>query len=203
MHPMFKSNRDKIIYSITRRVSFGEVVKIIRKEYPNGCICCGKSLEDINGRGSIGDLFCSWECHKEFNNMVNWNFLRMITLKKANYECEICGVCKKPDNWRWGHSDLHIHHIVPIHTRGSYLDPQNLMVVCKKCHKWLHSNRHYTSMEIYGYLASKYKCSVKFGACKYIQEWKQKQIKREEKRKKKVLSDKAQCSLDKYSNEKL
>jgi len=43
--------------------------------------------------------------------------------------CEKCGDC----------DDLEIHHIIPIRQGGTEVDT-NLMVLCEKCHRKLHTN---------------------------------------------------------------
>lgn len=67
-------------------------------------------------------------------NKSEWKTLSKIVLDRANGKCERCG-----DE----HKRLHIHHIVPIKNGGEFLcDANKLIVLCPKCHYFIHSNNN-------------------------------------------------------------
>jgi len=58
----------------------------------------------------------------------NWNRIRFYIFKRDNYTCRICGrKTKQPD----------CHHIIPVSKGGSH-HSNNLITVCKSCHKRIH-----------------------------------------------------------------
>lgn len=67
-------------------------------------------------------------------NKSEWKTLSKIVLDRANGKCERCGE---------EHKRLHIHHIVPIKNGGEFLcDANKLIVLCPKCHYFIHSNNN-------------------------------------------------------------
>lgn len=81
------------------------------------------------------------------NNMQNK--LRKIMLQKYNNSCAICGHTnpiytdiidriKAKENY----VRLDLHHITPISKNGID-DPDNLILVCVKCHRLIHENIPY------------------------------------------------------------
>lgn len=74
-------------------------------------------------------------------NIVIYNHgLTKIIKKKYNYTCQRCGEIEKD-------KPFHAHHIVPRKTQKLVNDENNLILLCPKCHKWVHSefnvNREY------------------------------------------------------------
>jgi len=59
---------------------------------------------------------------------LNWNSLRKIIYKRANYECEYCG------NVGFG---LNAHHILPL-SKGGQNELNNLVCIYNTCHSILH-----------------------------------------------------------------
>jgi hypothetical protein len=61
------------------------------------------------------------------------DFLRAI-LKRDNYACQRCGASHK------GGRSLHVHHVKPWAGNPTHrFDPTNVIVLCDKCHNWVHS----------------------------------------------------------------
>ena len=58
---------------------------------------------------------------------TNMKFKRKRLLKERGHKCEVCDYpyC------------LYIHHIIP-HTRGGSHEPDNLIILCEKCHADAH-----------------------------------------------------------------
>lgn len=54
--------------------------------------------------------------------------IRRELILAAGFRCRECG-----DERPWG--DLEIDHIQPLHAGGDWWDPENLQVLCKRCHE--------------------------------------------------------------------
>ena len=90
--------------------------------------------------------------NKEYRKLINtrkWQKLRLQALSKTNY---LCAVCIKNDITT---PATEVHHIAPVETGANLLhmkqlcyDPNNLLPVCKECHKNEHIKlRSYTKSE--------------------------------------------------------
>lgn len=53
--------------------------------------------------------------------------VRQAILDRDGHKCFFCGAT----------TNLHVHHMTP-RSKGGTDDPENLLVVCEKCHTWLH-----------------------------------------------------------------
>jgi len=53
-------------------------------------------------------------------------------LERDNYTCQVCGF--QANSWQEA-QNLDVHHIVPVSKGGECLDPENLITLCKKCHR--------------------------------------------------------------------
>lgn len=62
----------------------------------------------------------------------HWKALAKLSREQAGYRCERCG--KKPSD-----GVLHVHHL--SYENLGYEPPEDLMVLCEKCHKDIHG-RH-------------------------------------------------------------
>jgi hypothetical protein len=56
--------------------------------------------------------------------------------KRADAKCERCG---KHHNTTETRGTFHIHHIVSFAVRELRTEVSNLILLCKKCHRWVHS----------------------------------------------------------------
>jgi len=104
---------------------------------PMRCINCGAELSPPRRS------YCSEECRHQFrivelqeNVMLGhydwrllWPRMRSEVLKRDNYTCQACGARGIISD------DLEVHHIVPVSKGGECLDPENLITLCKKCHR--------------------------------------------------------------------
>ena len=64
---------------------------------------------------------------------TNWNERRHAVFKSYGYICQRCG--------RYSKGRLHYHHIRPLGCGGSN-SPQNMIPVCRDCHKFIHSGKY-------------------------------------------------------------
>ena len=90
--------------------------------------------------------------NKEYRKLINtrkWQKMRLQALSKTNY---LCAVCLKDDITT---PATEVHHIAPVETGANLLhmkqlcyDPNNLLPVCKECHKNEHIKlQSYTKSE--------------------------------------------------------
>jgi len=110
----------------------------IAVERSERCLYCGAEIVPPR------KLYCTDDCRIEFYRLetredvltgnADWRLLwpgvRNKVLKRDNYTCQVCGF--KGDIWG---SNLEVHHIVPVHRGGKCLDPENLITLCRECHK--------------------------------------------------------------------
>ena len=91
--------------------------------------------------------------NKDYRKLINtrkWQKLRLQALSKTNY---LCAVCLKKDITT---PATEVHHIVPVesginnqHMKLLCYDPNNLLPVCKDCHKKEHIKlQSYTKNEV-------------------------------------------------------
>lgn len=90
----------------------------------NRCLYCGRETNNrINGLP-----FCNEEHYKRMKEGLNWYYVRKKYLE-SHPICEICGVNKATE----------VHHIIEVSEGGDMFDENNLIAVCKECHKKLHN----------------------------------------------------------------
>lgn len=54
----------------------------------------------------------------------------------------ICQRCGKRHNTKTARGTFHIHHIVSFQDRLKRCDPDNLILLCRECHYWVHSREN-------------------------------------------------------------
>ena len=54
----------------------------------------------------------------------------------------ICQKCNKPHNTELNRGNFHIHHIISFQVKEHREDLSNLILLCKECHKWVHSRKN-------------------------------------------------------------
>ncbi|RLI76271.1 hypothetical protein DRP04_12795 [Archaeoglobales archaeon] len=104
-----------------------EALEVIR-EIKMACRNCGKPVRRPYR------FYCSSKCQSEFEDWhwenCTWEGLRAKIIRDNDYKCAKCG-----KDIRW---DGEVHHITPISMGGQPLDPNNLVPLCKDCHKREH-----------------------------------------------------------------
>lgn len=107
------------------------------------CLWCGKQIAS-NRRKS----YCSDECRINFQNMTVWHRGRGAygtqILYRDNFTCQECGEFHADFNHLGVYTpvsdgQLDIHHIVPV-SQGGGDEPNNLITLCRECHKKRHKN---------------------------------------------------------------
>ena len=62
-----------------------------------------------------------------------------IVWARDNATCQCCG---KHHNTEANRGNFHIHHIVTFQIKELQVDPENLVLLCKDCHKFVHSKKN-------------------------------------------------------------
>ena len=87
------------------------------------CINCGREFE-----GEPKYAFKAWEEHlpdcKPIREIWCWETIRQRVMARDGYRCVDCG----------GKEELEVHHIVPL-AEGGTNTPDNLITLCKRCHR--------------------------------------------------------------------
>lgn len=68
------------------------------------------------------------------------------------------GICQRCDTKKEPGVEFHIHHIVPFRVTELRTEVTNLILVCKKCHKWIHSRKNTKEVMLSG-RADEWRCS--------------------------------------------
>lgn len=68
-----------------------------------------------------------------------WVKVVKIVWERDNATCQNCG---KHHNTTKNRGSFHIHHIISFQNRETRTDPTNLVLLCKKCHLWVHSKKN-------------------------------------------------------------
>lgn len=109
------------------------------------CFWCGKPVTDKRR------VYCSNECRRHFDDMTVWHRGRdpysLRILYRDNFTCQDCGEFHAYKN-KYGvyipidDGQLDVHHILPV-SMGGGDEQQNLVTLCKACHKARHDKlRH-------------------------------------------------------------
>lgn len=101
----------------------------------------GLSGEDNPMYGVTGEENANWKGgttpeRQKLYNSQEWANVVSIVWERDDKTCQRCG-----DRYLWGQTVFHIHHIVPFSESVELRsDPDNLLLVCRECHLWIHSN---------------------------------------------------------------
>lgn len=74
----------------------------------------------------------NWRNYKENFQSKNHDWIPSKIYVKLKQKTNNCERCYKPLTW----NQKQIHHKIPV-SKGGNNDPNNLMIVCKECHKVL------------------------------------------------------------------
>ena len=68
-----------------------------------------------------------------------WKEAVKIVWARDNATCQKCG---KHHNTAKSRGTFHIHHIISFKVKEKRADPNNLILLCKECHRWVHSKEN-------------------------------------------------------------
>lgn len=63
-----------------------------------------------------------------------WREVETVVLDRDHGTCQRCGLAVNTKKTRF-----HIHHIIPFQVQETRLTLSNLVLLCHKCHRWVHS----------------------------------------------------------------
>jgi len=93
------------------------------------CINCGKDLPKRRRK------YCCDDCWTTFWGLYDsafvWGSIRWKAMERDGFKCQYCGYTA-PDGRRW--IGLEVHHVKP-RCEGGTDDMDNLITLCKECHK--------------------------------------------------------------------
>lgn len=97
----------------------------------------GLSGEKNGMYGKDGDTNPNWKGgitpeRQEFYASDGWKRACSEVYKRDGAKCQRCG----------SKENLHVHHIVPFGNKGLRADINNLILLCKDCHNFVHSKRN-------------------------------------------------------------
>ena len=75
---------------------------------------------------------------QEFSNSPEWKKVSNKVWQRDNATCQHCQ--KKYNHKR--HKEFHVHHIVSFMVKELRLEMSNLILLCRPCHYWVHSNKN-------------------------------------------------------------
>lgn len=76
---------------------------------------------------------------QSFYSSLEWIELVKKIWSRDNAICQNCG---KHHNTESNRGNFHIHHIVSFQVKEKRLDLDNLVLLCKECHRWVHSKNN-------------------------------------------------------------
>lgn len=80
-----------------------------------------------------------------FYSTTEWAEAVKAVWSRDNATCQRCG---KHHNEAKNRGTFHIHHIVSFMVREKRSDPNNLVLLCRPCHLWVHSRKNKTKQFI-------------------------------------------------------
>lgn len=72
-----------------------------------------------------------------FYSSQEWKKVHKIVWKRDDSECQLCGASYNKEN-----IPFHVHHIVSFAVRELRSEESNLVLLCEKCHHWVHSRKN-------------------------------------------------------------
>jgi len=125
----------------TLKDRWGKYLILSGNESPDTCFWCGNPCKN---------RYCSPECKHRYWMYYFWKYARDWCVERAGKKCEICG--GEPKCWVISAYDgsldgdltqkdtrLEVHHITPIAGEqriwSALNHPDNLVCLCRKCHK--------------------------------------------------------------------
>lgn len=95
-------------------------------------------------KGIRGEKHPTWKGgltpdRQSFYSSEIWSEVIKEVWKRDNAICQNCGEFHNTDTKR---GTFHIHHIISFQIKEYRADLNNLVLLCKKCHRWVHSKKN-------------------------------------------------------------
>jgi hypothetical protein len=108
----------------------------------------GVSGEDNPLWNKKGELSPTWKGgstpeRQAFYTSTTWKKTCSLIWKRDNATCQRCGITERDGVL------MHIHHLISFCVRETRANPNNLLLLCKICHLWVHSKKN-TKREFLG-----------------------------------------------------
>lgn len=124
------------------KAAYGERIFFPKPSYVEDghCPWCGKPVT------SKHRTYCCDDCRKKFADVTVWNRGRdaysLRILYRDNFTCQDCGEFHAYKNANGIYvpiddGQLQVHHVIPV-SEGGGDEPENLLTLCKNCHKKRH-----------------------------------------------------------------
>ncbi len=120
------------------------------------CLDCGITLRSYIGKRCVpcnkkhqwGINSSRWEGgitpeREKVASTLEWKNLVSNVWKWHDATCDLCGKKKTKPNQQY-----HIHHIITFAVKEQRLNPNNLVLLCAKCHRWVHSKKNINQIYI-------------------------------------------------------
>lgn len=130
----------------------------IAKKIQVECVCdfCGIKFSRKKSQTNSKKLFCSNQCRcsffvkerspawkggstperQRFYSQSEWKNLCDEIYKERDATCQLCGIKKIHGK------TFHVHHIISFMQESHRMEKDNLVLLCKKCHNFVHSNKN-------------------------------------------------------------
>ena len=95
-------------------------------------------------KGKKGNQTPNWKGgitpeRQSFYSSTEWVYAVKSVWERDNAKCQRCG---KNHNEKENRGTFHIHHIVSFMVVDLRSEVSNLVLLCDKCHRWVHSNKN-------------------------------------------------------------
>ncbi|MHB8351133.1 MAG: HNH endonuclease [Thermoplasmata archaeon] len=123
------------------------ILTLARKGRLRNCAVCHKPVEPTRkGKHAGSRRAYHYGCSDEFYNRYfrAWHITKRIVSRRDANSCRVCGWVSSQVRWSVGSTNyrlfrlrepLEFDHIVEIARGGDPLDPANVQMLCKVCHK--------------------------------------------------------------------
>lgn len=118
------------------------IAKVRQASLERGAVPYLRNGEHFN-KGKRGAVVANWKGgvtpeRQTFYRSDEWKAAVKAVWKRADAKCERCGLNHRTIDRRA--SKFHVHHIVTFAVKELRCDVDNLVLLCRPCHLWVHSN---------------------------------------------------------------
>lgn len=95
-------------------------------------------------KGKSGKIHPCWKGGLTPERQKVYSSLEWVESVKKVWERDnaICQNCGKHHNTEENRGNFHIHHIISFQNRATRTKVDNLILLCEKCHRWVHSKKN-------------------------------------------------------------
>lgn len=139
----------------SKKCQYEFYVKTYSNKVTWNCKTCGK--EKITSPSQVRGGYCSRKCQglgqsgsnnhywkggvtpekQLFSGSKEWKICCKNIWKRDNATCQKCS-----EKFNHTQKTFEVHHIIPFTHKETRLDESNLVLLCRDCHMWVHSNEN-------------------------------------------------------------